>query len=91
MTEEDPKLCHEIYVQLPALVAGELDPDARAEIEHHLAYCPACQFEWRDHELVWRCLTQCEDVEPPETLRRHVFEAIDEYERTLARVRRENS
>lgn len=85
MKDENPRLCHEIHVQLSAFVAGELEADARAVIEQHLAYCTGCQFEWRDHELVWRCLAECEDVEPPEELRRRVFAAIDEYERTVAK------
>ncbi|MBI3049070.1 MAG: zf-HC2 domain-containing protein [Acidobacteria bacterium] len=82
---DDRHLCHEIHVQLSALVAGELDADARAAVEQHLSYCPGCHFEWQDHELVWQCLAQCEDVDPPEELRRRVFDAIDEYERTVAK------
>lgn len=85
MKKDDPTLCHEIHVQLPALVAEELDAEARAAIEQHLAYCPGCQFEWRAYELVWRCLAECEDVEPPEELRHRVFAAIDEHERTVAK------
>lgn len=85
MAGEGPKLCHEISVQLSALVAGQLDAEARREIEQHLSYCPGCQFEWREHELVWRCLAECEEVDPPEELRKRVLEAIEEYDRTHAR------
>jgi len=77
MSRREPRLCHETDVQLPAFVAGELDDAARAAIEEHLAYCSGCQFKWRANELVWRCLAQCEDVEPPSQLRRRVLEAIE--------------
>lgn len=76
MSEGPGTLCHEVQVALPALVAGELDQPARAAVEAHLSFCPGCQFEWHEHELVWRCLSQCEDVDPPEELRARVREAI---------------
>jgi len=82
MSDEHVKLCHEVRIQLPALVAGQLDAQARAEIERHLSFCSGCQFEWRANELVWRCLTECEDVDPPAELRKRVFEAIEEHDRT---------
>lgn len=85
MAEDDRRLCHEIRIQLSALVADELNAATRAAVEQHLSYCPGCQFEWREHELVWRCLAECEDVEPPEELRSRVLEAIDQYERTGAK------
>lgn len=81
VTEDDPTLCREIDVQLPALLAGDLDADTRAEIERHLSFCPGCQFEWRAHELVWRCLAHCEDVDPPGELRKRVLEAIEDCDR----------
>ena len=81
MSEKEDKLCHEIHVSLTALVAGELDEEARAVIEQHLSYCPGCQFEWREHELVWRCLTRCENVEPPAILKDRVLKEIERHER----------
>lgn len=85
MSHKDSRLCHEIHVSLPALVAGELDDDVRAAIEQHLAYCPGCQFEWREHEVVWRCLAECADVDPPEELHKRVLDAIEAYDRAHAR------
>ncbi len=84
MSQDDPKLCHEVHVALPAFLADELDQAARRAIEQHLAYCPGCQFEWREHELVWRCLAECADVDPPEELRQRVLQAIEEYDRAAA-------
>ncbi len=81
MSDEHGAPCHEVTIQLPALLAGELDAQARAAIERHLSFCPGCQFEWRENELVWRCLTQCEDVDPPAELRHRVLDAIAEYDR----------
>jgi anti-sigma factor RsiW len=80
MSAEVEKLCHEVRIELPALVAGELDDTARAAVEQHLSFCAGCQFEWHEHELVWRCLSQCEDVDPPEELRARVREAIAGHE-----------
>lgn len=80
MSTEHGKLCHEVRVKLPALVAGELDDTARAAVEQHLSFCPGCQFEWHDHEVVWRCLSRCEDVDPPEELRDRVRRAIADHE-----------
>ena len=74
-------LCREARVELPALVAGELDATSRAAVEQHLAFCPGCQFEWREHELVWRCLTRCENVEPPAILKDRVLKEIERHER----------
>jgi anti-sigma factor RsiW len=76
MSAEPGNPCHEVRVELPALVAGELDQTARAAVEAHLSFCPGCQFEWHEHELVWRCLSQCEDVDPPQELRDRVRHAI---------------
>lgn len=85
MSSDDETLCHEVSIELPALVAGELDEQARAEIERHLSFCPGCQFEWRANALVWRCMTACKDVDPPAELRNRVFDAIAEYDRTHAK------
>lgn len=74
-------LCHKVRVELPALLADELDAEARAAVERHLSFCPGCQFEWRRDDLVWRCLTGCKDVEPPAELERQVVEGIEQYER----------
>jgi hypothetical protein len=79
-TNKEDKLCHEIHVDLPALAAGQLDVQARAAIERHLSFCPGCQFEWGQYELVWRCLGWSGDVEPPSDLRTRVLEAIQEHE-----------
>jgi anti-sigma factor RsiW len=68
--------CHAIRVELPALVAGEVTDALKAAVEQHLSFCPGCQFEWREHELVWRCLQQCDDVDPPEALRDRVRQAV---------------
>lgn len=81
MSDEEDRLCHEVRVDLPALLAGELDAEASAAVERHLSFCPGCQFEWRDHELVWRCLTRCEDSDPPAKLKEQVPQAIEQYER----------
>ena len=81
MSGKEEMLCHEVRVELPALLAGDLDAETRAAVERHLSFCSGCQFEWRDHELVWRCLTRCEDVEPPVKLKERVLEEIEEYER----------
>lgn len=35
--------CHEVRIELPALVTGELDQTARAAVEAHLSFCPG----WR--------------------------------------------
>ncbi|MPY88851.1 MAG: hypothetical protein GEU99_13095 [Luteitalea sp.] len=85
MSRNNDAPCHDISIELSALVAGELDEHARAEIERHLSFCPGCQFEWRTNELVWRCLTACKDVDPPAELRNRVFDAIAEYDRTHAK------
>lgn len=79
-SNKEDQLCHEIYVDLPALVAGQLDVQARAAIERHLAFCPGCQFEWGQHELVWRCLGWSGDVEPPSDLRTRVLDLIEEHQ-----------
>lgn len=79
--KEEDKLCHEVHVDLAALAAGQLNAEARVAIEHHLSFCPGCQFEWRQHELVWRCLDWSGDVEPPSDLRTRVLKAIEESER----------
>lgn len=79
-TQKEDKLCHEIHVDLPAFATGQLDAGARAAIERHLSFCPGCQFEWRQHELVWRCLGWSGDVAPPSDLRTRVLEAIQEHE-----------
>ena len=76
MSPKHGKLCLEVRVELPALVAGQLDESARAAVEQHLSFCPGCQFEWHEQELVWRCLQECEDVDPPEELRDRVRQAI---------------
>ena len=76
MSPEHGKQCHDVRVDLPALVAGQLDESARAAVEQHLSFCPGCQFEWHEQELVWRCLSQCEDVDPPQALRDRVRQAI---------------
>lgn len=81
MSGEKGTPCHEVRIELPALVAGELDERARAEIEQHLSFCPGCQFEWRANEVVWRCLTGCADVDPPAELQNRVSDAIAEYDR----------
>jgi len=83
MSQEDQKLCREIFVQLPALVAGELGEEARRSLEQHLSFCSGCQFEWRAHELIWRCLADCEDVDPPAELRQRVIDAIETHDRAL--------
>lgn len=79
-TNKEDKHCHEIHVDLPALAAGQLDVQARAAIERHLSFCPGCQFQWRQQELVWRCLGWSGDVEPPSDLRTRVLDAIQEHE-----------
>ena len=76
MSPEHGKLCHEVRVELPALVAGQLDASARAAVEQHLSFCPGCQFEWHEQELMWRCLRECEDVDPPQELCGRVRQAI---------------
>lgn len=72
MSDEEHWVCHDVRVKLHALLAGELDPEARAAVERHLSFCPGCRFEWHEQELVWRCLSQCEDADPPEELRDRV-------------------
>lgn len=81
MSGKEEMLCHEVRVELSALLAGDLDAETRAAVERHLSFCPGCQFEWRDHEVVWRCLTRCEDVEPPVKLKERVMEEIEQHER----------
>lgn len=81
MRDEEDMLCHEVRVELPALLAGELDAESRAAVERHLSFCPGCQFAWRDHELIWCCLMRCEDVEPPARLKDRVLEGIEEHQR----------
>lgn len=77
MIELNLKVCREIRVELPGLAAGQLDENARAAIEQHLSFCEGCRFEWREHQLVWRCLTACEDVDPPAELHARVLKAIE--------------
>jgi len=79
---EDPKVCCDIRVELTALVAGELDEEGRAAVERHLSFCQGCRFEWGANELVWRCLSRCEGVDPPAELRKRLFEAIAQNGRT---------
>lgn len=81
MRDEEDMLCHEIRVELPALLAGELDAESRAAVERHLSFCPGCRFEWRKDDLVWQCLTGCRDVEPPAELEQRVMKAIEQHER----------
>jgi len=77
ITAEYGQPCHEVRSELPALVAGTMNRSVQDTVEQHLSFCPGCQFEWREQEVVWRCLSQCEDVDPPEELRARLRDAID--------------
>ncbi|MEW6321330.1 MAG: zf-HC2 domain-containing protein [Acidobacteriota bacterium] len=79
-TKRADSRCREVHVDLPALAAGQLDERSRVAIEQHLSFCPGCQFEWRQHQLVWRCLGWSGDVDPPPDLKARVLEAIRAHE-----------
>lgn len=42
--------CQEARERLPALIDGEIDPPELAEVEKHLAECPACREERQRQE-----------------------------------------
>lgn len=69
--------CSEVVERLPALLEGELSPEAEQAVRLHLSACMACREE--EHALVgaWDVLGDWEDLEP----------SADLTERIMARVR----
>ena len=60
--------CADIEILICDYVDGTLAPAARADVEHHLAGCPACAELARDSAEAVRFIERAADVEPPQEL-----------------------
>jgi hypothetical protein len=68
--------CGEIEILICDYVDGTLAPAARAEVERHLAECPACAELARDSAAAMEFIGRVADVEPPpELITRLLFDA----------------
>lgn len=60
--------CAEIEVLICDYVDGTLASAGRAEVEHHLAQCPACAALAHDSAAALRFIERAAEVEPPQEL-----------------------
>ena len=68
--------CAEARDLLAAHSLGALDADERAELEAHLARCPACVADQRPYqEIAARLALALPRCEPPRSLRRRILSA----------------
>ena len=68
--------CAEIEILICEYVDGTLDAPVRAEVERHLAQCPACAEVGRDSAAAVAFIERAADVEPPpELINRILFAA----------------
>jgi len=60
--------CAEIEILICDYVDGTLAPAGRAEVEHHLAECPACAVLAEDSTSAVQFIERAAEVEPPQEL-----------------------
>lgn len=65
--------CAEIEILICGYVDGTLTPAERAEVERHLAGCPACAELARDSAAAVAFIQRAADVEPPPELITHML------------------
>jgi hypothetical protein len=67
--------CADLEILLADYIDGTLAPEAKAEVEAHLAQCAACSEMARDISAAVEFIGRAEDVEPPpELMTRILFE-----------------
>ncbi|MBZ5624649.1 MAG: zf-HC2 domain-containing protein [Acidobacteriia bacterium] len=68
--------CADLEILICDYVDGTLAPDRKADVERHLAECPACAELARDSAAAVRFMDHAADVEPPpELITRILFDA----------------
>jgi anti-sigma factor RsiW len=60
--------CAEVEILICEYVDGTLAPAGRAEVEHHLAECPACTALVQDSAAALQFIERAAQVEPPQEL-----------------------
>ncbi len=76
--------CAEVSSNLAAFVSGGMEPEDAADIERHLASCPACREEREELEWVHRALQAAPPPEhPPDRLKEEVLSQVRARERPL--------
>lgn len=77
--------CSVVCSWLDALLDGELDPKNAAEVEAHLATCPACQQRYETKQALSSNMRRLDlAYTAPESLRRRITEALEVAERPVA-------
>ena len=80
--------CADLEIPICDYVDGTLAPDARAEVERHLAECPACAELARDSAAALQFMDRAAEVEPPpELVTRILFDAPWSKTRAKSKVR----
>ncbi len=76
--------CEECRIRIPELWEGaldrELEDDARAELEMHLASCIQCRSENERLSAIWRGLGQIPAYDPDPGLRARFYEKLEAYQ-----------
>jgi len=76
--------CEECRIRIPELWEGaldrELDNDARANLEMHLASCIPCRSENERLSAIWRGLGQIPAFDPDPGLRTRFYERLEAYQ-----------
>jgi mycothiol system anti-sigma-R factor len=77
--------CSAVASWLDALLDGELDPKNAAEVEAHLATCPACKQRYEAKQALSSSMRRLDlAYTAPESLRRRITEALEVSERPAA-------
>jgi len=84
-------ICDRIREQIPACLAGRLDPAARERVIDHLDSCSACRAEMAELGVVWRGLEAMSEPEPSEALRTRFLEMLNAYEEGYQEAQRKQA
>jgi len=79
--------CEDIKTNFPDYLVGELDQNSVAEIQSHMADCPACRQELEDMSSVWTKLGVLPEEHPSNGLRERFYRELEGYKAEMNRER----
>jgi hypothetical protein len=80
--------CEQFKEQLPDYLLGILPEPALAQIQSHLALCPACKQETDDVCAVWKKLGLIPEEQPSPALRKQFYATLEAYQEGITEAAR---
>ncbi len=82
--------CQDIKEKFPDYLIGDLSQEEKAQMQSHIAACPACREELESLSAIWTKLGVLPEVQPNNTIRTRFYSMLEDYKNDLGEEKRKN-